>query len=67
MVVTAARATVLQGLPRLTATEDVRELAAEILRAGLVPRQGCGGCLTHCGGRRAPNGHIADLELHSYS
>lgn len=32
-----ARATALQGLPRLAATEDVHELAAEILRTGLIP------------------------------
>ena len=33
----AARAAALQGLPRLAATEDVLELAAEILRTGLIP------------------------------
>ena len=33
------RAAALQDLPRLAATEDVRELAAEILRAGLIPAQ----------------------------
>jgi len=33
----AARAVALQGLPRLTATEEVRELAAELLRTGLIP------------------------------
>ncbi len=32
-----ARAAAIQGLPRLTATEVVRELAAEILRTGLIP------------------------------
>jgi len=32
-----ARAAALQGLPRLAATEDVRELAAEILCTGLIP------------------------------
>ena len=34
-----ARAAALQGLPRLAATEDVREFASEILRAGLIPAQ----------------------------
>ncbi len=34
-----ARAAALQGLPRLAATEDVRELAAVILCAGLIPAQ----------------------------
>ena len=33
----AARVAAIQGLPRLAATEDVRELAAEILRTGLIP------------------------------
>jgi hypothetical protein len=33
----AARAAALQGLRRLAATEHVRELAAEILRTGLIP------------------------------
>ena len=33
----AARAAAMQGLPRLAATEDVRELAAEILGTGLIP------------------------------
>jgi hypothetical protein len=32
-----ARAAAMRGLPRLAATEDVRELAAEILGAGLIP------------------------------
>ncbi len=32
-----ARAAVLQALPRLPATEAVRELAAEILSTGLIP------------------------------
>ena len=32
-----ARAAKLRGLPRLSATEGVRELAAEILRTGLLP------------------------------
>lgn len=32
-----ARAAKLRGLPRLAATEAVRELAAEILRTGLLP------------------------------
>ena len=32
-----ARAATMQGLPRLVATEDVRELAAEILGTGLIP------------------------------
>jgi len=32
-----ARAAAMQGLPRLSATDDVRELAAEILRTGLIP------------------------------
>ena len=32
-----ARAAAMQDLPRLAATEDVRELAAEILRTGLIP------------------------------
>ena len=36
-VMAAARTAALQGLPRLAATEDVRELAAEMLRAGLIP------------------------------
>jgi hypothetical protein len=35
----AARAAALQGLPRLAATEAVRELTAEILSAGLIPAQ----------------------------
>jgi len=34
-----ARAAALHGLPRLAATEDVRDLAAEILRTGLIPAQ----------------------------
>jgi hypothetical protein len=33
----AARAAAVLGLPRLAATEDVRELAAEILSTGLIP------------------------------
>ena len=33
----AARAAAMQGLPRLAATEDVRELATEILGRGLIP------------------------------
>jgi hypothetical protein len=33
----AARAVAMQGLPRLAATEDVRELTVEILRTGLIP------------------------------
>lgn len=33
----AARAAAMLGLPRLAATEDVRELAAEILSTGLIP------------------------------
>ena len=33
----SARAAALRGLPRLAATEDARELAAEILGAGLIP------------------------------
>ena len=33
----AARAAAMRGLPRLAATEDVRELASEILGAGLIP------------------------------
>ena len=33
----AARAAAMQGLPRLAATEDVRELAAEILGTRLIP------------------------------
>ena len=33
----SARAAAIQGLPRLAATEDVREPAAEILHAGLIP------------------------------
>ena len=32
-----ARAAAMQGLPRLAATEEVRELAAEILNTGLIP------------------------------
>ena len=32
-----ARAAAMQGLPRLAATEDVRELAAEILGTRLIP------------------------------
>ena len=32
-----ARAAALEGLPRLAATEDARELAVEILSAGLIP------------------------------
>src|SRR6266545_1059256 len=32
-----ARAGAIRGLPRLSATEDVRELAAEILSAGWIP------------------------------
>ena len=32
-----ARAATIQGLPRLAATEDVRELTAEILGTGLIP------------------------------
>ena len=34
-----ARAAALQGLPRLAATEEVRQLAAEILNARLIPAQ----------------------------
>lgn len=33
----SARAAALRGLPRLSATEEVRELAAEFLHAGLIP------------------------------
>jgi len=33
----AARAAAMQGLPRLAAAEEVRELAAEILKASLIP------------------------------
>ena len=33
----SARTAAMQGLPRLAATEDARELAAEILSTGLIP------------------------------
>ncbi len=53
----AARAAAMQGLPRLAATEDVRELAAEILRTGLIPAKAESGRLTHRGGVRAWDGY----------